>query len=104
MAIIQDSEKQQYRGVVCRCCRQPILLPAIVVNIHAAIQDNGVDSDQSDFNRVFSLRCRSCHSERPYQTSEVVTFNGVPKVHRSRSRTKQRETTVSGDVARAANA
>jgi hypothetical protein len=104
VAIIQDADKQQYRGVVCRSCRQPISLPAIVVNIHAAIQDNGADSDGGEFSRVFSLRCRSCQSERPYQTSEVVTFDGVPKVHLSRSRSKQRETTVSGDVARAANA
>ena len=74
-----SSENQQYRGVICFSCRQPIPLPAIVLHIESA--GNNLDTLYTDEpkKRVFSLRCRSCDKEMPYRTMDIVEIQGTPK-------------------------
>jgi hypothetical protein len=78
-------EKQQYRAVVCFCCRQPIPLPAIVLHIESAEKDcqSGYATEQS--GRVFHLRCRACDKEMPYRATDIVDIEGTPKPRVSRS-------------------
>jgi len=55
--MIQELQ-QNYSGVLCSCCRQPIPLPAIIVRM-------SVDAAETQGDRVFSLRCRACEKEMP---------------------------------------
>lgn len=70
--------KESYRGVLCMSCRQPIPVPAILVNLDRT----GETKERQE--RVFSLRCRCCNREKPYRTSEIAEFDGTPLVRVSR--------------------
>jgi hypothetical protein len=77
----QEVKKQRYRGVLCRSCRQPIPLPAIV--------ESAGKRPESEYAReqtrtAFCLRCRACEKELPYRISEVQDFDGTPRVRTSR--------------------
>jgi hypothetical protein len=67
--------KQQYRGVLCGHCRQPIPLSPSVERHHT-----GLDVFAA---RSFTLRCRACHGERVYTALQVIDFDGIPKVRSS---------------------
>ena len=94
-------EKQQYRGVFCFSCRQPIPLPAIVLHIESL--GSNIDSSYTDEpqRRVFSLRCRSCEKEMPYRTADIMEIEGTPKLRRA---AKRLESLRKLDLSRAANA
>jgi hypothetical protein len=79
--MIEELKAQQYRGVLCRSCRQPIPLPAIVNNLEAERRDEEVRGAL-----VFTLRCRSCDKEQPYRATEILDFSGAPKSRFSRTR------------------
>jgi len=66
-----QNSKQSYRGVLCVSCKQAIPVPAIVVNM---------ESDVERTIRVFNLRCRACEKEHPYCTTDIVEFDGAPRV------------------------
>jgi len=91
----QETKKQLYRGVLCRCCRQPIPLPAIVESSKA---DSELGLSHERRRVVFTLRCRACDKEMPYRISEVFDFEGVPRVRASRLLRRRSE------LSRAANA
>ena len=96
----QQMEKPVYAGVVCRCCRQAIPLPAIVLSMTAEIE-NDPSSHDNPQSRVFSLRCRACDKEMPYRVNEIVDFEGTP---RARVWSARRKPAGSGDLSRAASA
>jgi len=90
--MIQEAQAQQYSAVLCRSCRQPIPLPAIVAG-----------SSQDDPGRVFTLRCWTCYSEKPYRVTEIVAFEGVPKPRVARTRKRSEHSDQDGGLARAAH-
>lgn len=78
--MIEELKVQQYRGVLCRSCHQPIPLPEIVRNLEAERKH-----DEPRGALVFTLRCRSCDKEQPYRASEIVEFSGAPKSRHTRT-------------------
>jgi hypothetical protein len=75
--MIENTKNQNYSGVLCRSCRQPIPLPTVVT---APSRDEGPDNRAGDETRVFNLRCRACDKERPYRRSDIAVFEGTPKL------------------------
>jgi hypothetical protein len=71
--------KQQYRGVLCTHCRQPIPLSPSAELKQIKFRKR-VLSDMADFS-VFSitLRCRACHGEGVYTPSDVIDLDGTPR-------------------------
>jgi len=90
-------EKEQYRGVICASCRQPIPLPAIVLHIQSEQKSNSSAYANETTGHVFRLRCRSCDKEMPYRVTDAVDIQGTPKPRVSRGRNNQ-------GLSRAANA
>jgi len=84
----QEPKTQHYSAVLCRCCRQPIPLPAIVVSMTHASRASDPKLEDDPASRVFTLRCRACDKEKPYRVGEVVQFEGVPRPRVTRARTK----------------
>ena len=68
-------------------CRQPIPLPSFLIETDSRLR--GLSAEQADEHstRVFSLRCRACEREKPYRTSDILDFEGEPRIrgHRSHS-------------------
>ena len=92
---------EEYRGVVCRLCTQPIPIPKIVISMEDAAKEEETATGQGQGNRVFTLRCRSCEGEYPYNSRDIVSFEGAPKSRRS----KENQLLQSGRrLSRAANA
>ena len=71
---MKEDLKQSYCGVLCGWCKQPIPVPEIVVIMEAESNDDEQPA------RVFNLRCRACEKERPYRTTELVEFYGMPRM------------------------
>lgn len=71
--------KQQYRGVLCIHCHQPIPLSPSAEQKQSQFKEHG-PSDMGDFS-VFSitLRCRACHGEGIYTHSDVIDLDGIPR-------------------------
>lgn len=98
----QEAKIEQYHGVLCRYCRQPIPVPAIVIGMEeAAERETAYGQEQGD--RVFTLRCRSCESEHPYRSKDIEVLEGIPKLRTSRSR-ESRLLQQSSRLSRAASA
>jgi hypothetical protein len=97
------SEKQQYCGVFCFSCRQPIPLPAIVLHIESAGKNLDASYADEPKRRVFSLRCRACDKEMPYRTSDIVEIEGTPKPRLTRA-AKDLRSSRNVDLSRATNA
>jgi len=97
------SEKQQYRGVFCFSCRQPIPLPSIVLQIESAGQNLDTGYAGQPQRRVFSLRCRACDKEMPYRSVDIVEIEGIPKRRLTRA-AKDVASLRNVDFSRAANA
>ena len=68
-AIMESS----YKAVLCRRCRQPIPVPAIV---------NRMRAEEQDVERVFTVRCRVCENESLYHSRLVIDVEGEPKRRR----------------------
>lgn len=71
--------KQQYRGVLCGHCHQPIpLSPSAELKQMKFREHEPID--MGDFS-VFSitLRCRACHGEGVYTHSDVIDLDGTPR-------------------------
>ena len=82
--MVQQLERGTYSAVLCRSCREPIPVPAIVIRMHETARTEAPDAVQSE--RVFTLRCRACEAEKPYRSSQVIEVDGQPKVRRAASR------------------
>jgi len=72
--MIQESKAQSYRGVLCQHCRQPIPLPAIVIQLETA-----ADNDPEKPVRAFHIRCRACENEHIYKSTDIADFEGTPR-------------------------
>jgi hypothetical protein len=92
---------EEYRGVICRLCTQPIPIPKIVISMEDAAKQEEISTGISQGSRVFTLRCRSCEGEYPYSSPDVVRFEGSPKLRRSR---ENQQAHSSYRLSRAANA
>jgi hypothetical protein len=75
---IEETERQQFRGVVCLHCKAPIPVPAVVGHTGFAAHD-GTESSQGN-SQVFNVRCPACHKEKPYWTREIVNFEGSAQI------------------------
>ena len=82
--------KQQYRGVLCTHCRQPIPLSPSAELKQIKFKEHR-SSDTGDFS-VFSatLRCRACHGEGVYTQSDVIDLDGTPRKRSSQARKNPR--------------
>jgi hypothetical protein len=92
--MIEEATIPHYSAVVCKLCRQPIPVPAIVTRLGVQDSENG----QSD--RAFNLRCRSCEGESLYRSSQIVDVEGEPKGRRVSKDSVHRH----GPLSRAAHA
>jgi translation initiation factor 2 beta subunit (eIF-2beta)/eIF-5 len=77
----EQLEQRTYSAVLCRTCREPIPVPAIVIRLQEESNEAGSAEPQHD--RVFRLRCRACGAEKPYRSSQVIEVDGEPKVRRA---------------------
>ncbi len=102
--MIQEAAIQRYRGVRCRCCEQPIPLPAIVVRLEEESQGALGAQMLDDGGRVFTLRCRACEKEHPYSAAEIVDFEGKPRPRVSRAKTASAAGRQPGNFSKVANA
>jgi hypothetical protein len=77
----QEMKVQQYHGVICGYCRQPIPVPGIVERLM------GDETHSREARtRVFNLRCRACEKEKQYHLSDIVEFEGSPRPRSMRAR------------------
>ena len=81
----QQAVQHSYRGVRCMSCRQPIPLPKILIEIDSRLRGLSTEHADEHCARVFSLRCRACEREKPYRASDIVDFEGEPRVRASRT-------------------
>lgn len=81
----QEAVQQSYRGVRCMSCRQPIPLPGILIEMDFRLRGLSTEHADEHCARVFSLRCRACEREKPYRASDIMDFDGEPRVRASRS-------------------
>lgn len=82
---MNETTVRTYRGVLCRCCNQPIALPAIITRLE---QQSGSELDESARSyggRVFALRCGICEKEHPYAASAIVEIEGTPRPRLTRA-------------------
>jgi hypothetical protein len=96
-----EIKAEEYRGVLCRLCTQPIPIPKIVIAMEDAAKQEHLLSGQAQGEHVFTLRCRSCEGEHPYRSKDIISLEGTPKSRRSRETELLRS---SGRLTRAANA
>jgi hypothetical protein len=88
--------KQQYRGVLCLHCHQPIPLSSSTAANEKGFgeqQPSGSNelivrslSVRSFTERSFSMRCRACEGESLYTSSDVIACDGTPRTRISRAR------------------
>ncbi|HKQ86676.1 MAG TPA: hypothetical protein VJS43_07900 [Candidatus Acidoferrales bacterium] len=90
--MIQEATSPQYRAVLCRHCREPIPVPAIVIRMETL---SSAEEPGSESERVFTVRCRSCECEHPYRSSQIIQVEGQPKARRGPAGTIYRHGTLS---------
>ena len=73
-----ETDRHQFRGVVCLHCKAAIPVPAVVGHTKVPAHD-GPEVTQAN-SQVFNLRCPVCHKEKPYWSREIVNFEGVPQM------------------------
>jgi hypothetical protein len=81
--------KQQYRGVLCLHCHQPIpLSSSTAANEGGYGEQPTTDSSEpivrslsvrSFTERSFAMRCRACEGEGLYTGSDVIACDGTPR-------------------------
>lgn len=100
--MIQEA-KQQYRGVLCIHCRQPIPLPAKISRMSAGPMEENANIEPDPGPRVFTLRCRVCQEEGLYTESKFVDCEGTPRTRVSRSQKASPLLKDDGKLSRAAS-
>jgi hypothetical protein len=82
---------QQYRGVLCLQCRQPIPLSIFAARKECGFEEQEA-SGRDEFTvrsfsvRSFTLRCRVCDGEGLYTVLDVIDCDGTPRVRSSQVR------------------
>jgi hypothetical protein len=94
-----ETERQQFRGVVCLHCKAPIPVPAVVGKTGTSLSDSPQANSQ-----VFNVRCPACHKEKPYRTKEIVNFEGTPELRVPRARPASARSFLQGEIGKAAKA
>jgi len=100
--MIQEA-KQQYRGVLCTHCRQPIPHPATLSRRAAEPEDENSSEAHDREPRVFTLRCRVCQEEGLYLESKFIDCEGTPRTRASRKGKASPLLNDQGNLSRAAN-
>ena len=100
--MIQEA-KQNYRGVLCLHCRQPIPLPAAVTRREAERKVEQVVSVLDLGPRVLTLRCKACQGEALYAEGKFIDCEGTPRTRYSQARKTSPMGRVPGNLSRAAN-
>jgi hypothetical protein len=82
--------KQQYRGVLCLHCRQPIPLSSFAASKECGFKEREASScDESTVRSFtvssFTLRCRVCEGEGLYTALDVIDCDGTPKLRSSQA-------------------
>ena len=101
--MIAEANKQQYRGVLCIHCRQPIPLSASLVRKEKELKESEPSEMGELTSRSFNLRCRVCHGESMYTEADIIDCEGTP---RSRSVASRRNPLLKPEpknLSRAAN-
>ena len=81
--MMQETKMQQYRGVMCGYCRQPIPVSGTIDRMVR----NHMDADAREARApVFNLRCRACEKEKQYGAGDIVEFEGSPRPRSMRTR------------------
>lgn len=96
--MMHELKGEHYRGVLCLCCRQPIPLPAIVIDMEST-----EDSQEEHGHRVFSLRCRACEREMPYRATAIIEIEGTPRSRASQAQNRAKLLRQQNKLSRAAN-
>jgi hypothetical protein len=82
--------KQQYRGVLCRRCRQPIPLSPFAAGKECGFKPQEASADDESTVLSFTvssfpLRCRVCEGEGFYTALDVIDCDGTPKLRSSQA-------------------
>ena len=102
---MSDTSIECYRGVLCRCCNQPIELPAIISRLEEESQNEPNEAIENRSGRVFTLRCGICEKEYPYTESAIIEVEGTPRPRLTRSNgARALGRRLAGDMAKAAHA
>jgi len=102
---MSEKHADRYRGVFCRCCNQPIALPAIIAKLEHENMSETEDGDEHIGARVFTLRCGICEKEYPYPVTAIVEIEGAPRARLTRANgARALGRRLSGEMARAAHA
>jgi hypothetical protein len=102
--VTQAIATQQYSGVYCRACGEPISLPARVEKALAAHQAEASEPAAEALPVVFNLRCKACEKENFYGAKDVVNVLGAPRLARPRPRAAASLMRPNLKLARTANA
>src|SRR5271156_295289 len=102
--VTQATVTQQYSGVYCRACGEPISLPARAQKAMTAIQSGTPEAASGSQPVVFNLRCKACEKENFYGAKDVADIHGTPRLARSRARAKASLLRPEIKLARTANA
>lgn len=102
---MSDQKAETYRGVLCRCCNQPIALPGIISKME---HENALETKNGSENvgaRAFTVRCGICEKEYPYAVSAIIEIEGTPRARLTRANgARALGRRLSGEMARAAHA
>lgn len=101
--MIAETDRQQYRGVLCIHCRQPIPLSASLVRKEKEMKESELSELSELTSRSFTLRCRVCHGEAMYTESDTIDCDGTPRVRKSPVRHESMLKADIKDLSRAAN-
>jgi hypothetical protein len=100
----QVTVPQQYSGVYCRACGEPISLPARAEKALAIHQAAVSESTAEVQPVIFNLRCKACEKENFYGAKDVVNIQGTPRSARPRARAAASLLRPDLKLARTANA
>jgi hypothetical protein len=75
--VTQATVTQQYSGVYCRACGEPISLPTRVEKALVARQGEASEPALEALPLVFNLRCKACEKENFYGASDVANIHGA---------------------------
>jgi hypothetical protein len=102
--VTQATGTQQYSGVYCRACGEPISLPSRAEKALAAHQAQTSEPAAEIQPVVFNLRCKACERENFYGAMDVAKIHGTPRAARLRPRSAGSLLRPDLKLARTANA
>ncbi len=95
---------QQYSGVYCRACGEPISLPVRAEKALATQPAQTSEPASEALPVVFNLRCKACEKENFYGAKDVANIHGAPRLARPRARAAAPLLRPNLKLARTANA